>query len=383
MLNGEVTCYDKRSALQHVALHKPEIRDMQANPLSEGFELKQMIKCKKCQVTYLDWEVDGEDRVTYTYGQKKAHKGIIHGPETLHGNHFGSFVAILVANHDAKHDVKWWRDGSLFAEGDGLYIIWPDQSGTFKASVGKGISAEYVLRNNANTTRKTAATQKRASSDTKPNSQNKRESLPLLGPGDVTYNPATDEIGEGCFGRVYRANMFGTKVALKVCTISQRGVRRGAANIIEGEVKIHALLLHPNIVQLLGCIKFPHAVGPTDLLSITATFLSQSGKIVSNPKRYHDELSGNALEEQIHGIYFTLLLIQTIYKLFFRNLINFPRKHCESYEQFDVYAIHMSVIFLISLIFWSTSKMKLPHRCRYYWGTQYKLGHSYTLPRNF
>ena len=131
MLNGEVTCYDKRSALQHVALHKPEIRDMQANPLSEGFELKQMIKCKKCQVTYLDWEVDGADRVAYTYGQKKAHKGIIHGPETLHGNHFGSFVAILVANHDAKHSVKWWRDGSLFAEGDGLYIIWPDQSGTF------------------------------------------------------------------------------------------------------------------------------------------------------------------------------------------------------------------------------------------------------------
>ena len=33
----------KKSALQHVALHKPEIRDMQANPLSEGFELKQMI----------------------------------------------------------------------------------------------------------------------------------------------------------------------------------------------------------------------------------------------------------------------------------------------------------------------------------------------------
>ena len=256
MLNGEVTCYDKRSALQHVALHKPDIRDMQANPLSEGFELKQMIKFKKCQVTYLDWQVDGEDWVAYTYGQKKAHKGIIHGPETLHGNHFGSFVAILVANHDAKHNVKWWRDGSLFAEGDGLYIIWPDQSGTFKASVGKGISAEYVLRNNANTTRKTAVTQKRASSDGEPNSQNKRESLPLLEPGDVTYNPATDEIGEGCFGRVYQANMFGTKVALKVCTITQRDVRRGAANIIEGEVKIHALLLHPNIVQLLGCIKF-------------------------------------------------------------------------------------------------------------------------------
>ena len=57
-----------------------------------------------------------------------------------------------------------------------------------------------------------------------------------------------DEIGRGSFGVVYKASWAGTNVAVKVMKI--RNAKR-LQSVIETEVRVHAMIRHPNIVQIM------------------------------------------------------------------------------------------------------------------------------------
>ena len=58
-----------------------------------------------------------------------------------------------------------------------------------------------------------------------------------------------DEIGRGSFGTVYKGLWAGTDVAVK--HIKVRNAKRLQASV-ESEIKVHSLVRHPNIVQIMA-----------------------------------------------------------------------------------------------------------------------------------
>ena len=61
---------------------------------------------------------------------------------------------------------------------------------------------------------------------------------------DIKYNPTQDEIGEGCFGCVYRARLYGTEVAYKVIKAGKRNASKVLLNVVEGEIMLHSSFQH-------------------------------------------------------------------------------------------------------------------------------------------
>jgi len=72
--------------------------------------------------------------------------------------------------------------------------------------------------------------------------------LPIIDVKDVEFNPK-DEIGRGSFGVVYKGVWAGTPIALKHMKV--RNAKR-MQSVFETEVRIHSMLRHPNIVQIMG-----------------------------------------------------------------------------------------------------------------------------------
>ena len=74
-------------------------------------------------------------------------------------------------------------------------------------------------------------------------------------------DPSVDEIGEGCFGRIYKALLHWTFIAYKVCKLSKRDIAKGAKQLVENEVQICGSFRHPSVVQLKGFVQTPTSVG--------------------------------------------------------------------------------------------------------------------------
>ena len=68
-----------------------------------------------------------------------------------------------------------------------------------------------------------------------------------------------EEIGSGCFGRVYKATMHGVQVALKLCKLVRREAKV-IPDMVEKEVNIHAALHYPNRVQFKGFLRTKSAI---------------------------------------------------------------------------------------------------------------------------
>jgi hypothetical protein len=80
--------------------------------------------------------------------------------------------------------------------------------------------------------------------DYKPNPPN----LPQIRKSDFSFN-ADAEIGRGTFGTVFKGEWAGTPVAIKRIKVRRPSMIQSALN---SEVRIHSMLRHPNIVQIMA-----------------------------------------------------------------------------------------------------------------------------------
>lgn len=76
--------------------------------------------------------------------------------------------------------------------------------------------------------------------------------LPVVEKDEVILK---DEIGRGSFGTVYKGLWAGTYVAVK--HIKVRNAKRLQASV---EIKVHSLVRHPNIVQIMAISFFKNAI---------------------------------------------------------------------------------------------------------------------------
>ena len=70
--------------------------------------------------------------------------------------------------------------------------------------------------------------------------------VPVVDKEEITF---FDENGRGSFSVVYKASWAGTDVAVKV--LKMRNARR-LQSVIETEVRVHGMIRHPNIVQIMA-----------------------------------------------------------------------------------------------------------------------------------
>ena len=252
---NDVTCHDKKSAVDHLALFTPDLPD-DINPQNEGFLLKTLVKCHKCELDYVRWESGSDGRI-YKYPMTKKQKGIIHGPDEIHGVSCGNFVGVIVGNHEKKPMVKWYLNGKLHVQGDGPYIIWPQLPGTYHAVVGREKSTAYSYSTKESPQR-TSVKRPSEGAPAPPQKSTKTFSGRLIDVKDLKYDPKKDEVGEGYFAPVFKAELYGTDVAYKVCKLTKRDVAGGIKDFIETEVSIHSSLSHPNIIQFIGLVKKTH-----------------------------------------------------------------------------------------------------------------------------
>ena len=72
--------------------------------------------------------------------------------------------------------------------------------------------------------------------------------LPIVDKEEISYS-LKDEIGRGSFGVVYKGHWAGTEVAIK--QVKMRNAKR-IQSVLETEVKVHSMVRHPNIVQIMA-----------------------------------------------------------------------------------------------------------------------------------
>lgn len=70
--------------------------------------------------------------------------------------------------------------------------------------------------------------------------------VPVLDKKEITFS---EEIERGSFGVVFKGSWAGTDVAVKVLKL--RNARR-LQSVIETEVRVHDMIRHPNIVQIMA-----------------------------------------------------------------------------------------------------------------------------------
>ena len=102
--------------------------------------------------------------------------------------------------------------------------------------------------------------------------------MPKLKESDLVYNVSQDEIGGGCFGKVFKANYLGRDVAYKACKLPKRQVgrwRKSQAFKLKKEQKLHIT------IQCLQGLVYLHAMGIVHAdLQTANVLLSQDGSIV-------------------------------------------------------------------------------------------------------
>ena len=256
-LRGNMTCYDSESVRSHVALCDPSARsDGEFNPLTEGFTIKELVRCRKCKDKYIEWIAADDNTVTFRYSEQISREPLF----LTSGFHNGKCLVVIPRNHSKKPKISWYRNGQLCKEGEGLFMIWPEDEGLYYALCGGHMSPHYTFKTLTSSKGRAKTSKKRLSKEKIEEGGKKAKSGVALSANDVSYDNK-DEIGSGCFGTVYKAQMNGNTVAYKLCRIPARNKMKAVNNIIENEVKIHASLRHGNIIRFIGYIVTPKGIG--------------------------------------------------------------------------------------------------------------------------
>ena len=265
--------FSRQQCYEITSFSTPEVQDIDINefdPLDCGFTIVDISKGEECFVTkqYESSEHCDDDQLGQEFKyhfplaapQAEAEKKkrlIIHPPSQVWGYDGNKLIMGVVAtcHMAAGAFYVWYRNGSPFKEGHTCCCIPVNDAGVYYVEVQYGterdVSEGVFIR-----------TLDRVVSE--PDTKNlKQESIPCTSnsnqPKDVSHLPIVDkeeisyslkdEIGRGSFGVVYKGHWAGTEVAIK--QVKMRNAKR-IQSVLETEVKVHSMVRHPNIVQIMA-----------------------------------------------------------------------------------------------------------------------------------
>jgi len=99
---------------------------------------------------------------------------------------------------------------------------------------------------------------------------------PEIPPEEIIFDPKTDLLGGGAYGKVYKATCRGKKVAVKVP--KKQTLSESELKSFKNEVEIMRQIFHPNVVLFLGaCTK------PGKVMIVSELMQSDLEKLIHNP----------------------------------------------------------------------------------------------------
>ncbi len=280
--------------------------------------LHALMKCSVHNKIYLDHnsEDNGE---TFTYVYPKLTEE--HPFMLLKGYHEGVFLCVIIQDHQNLVNVSWRKNGKTILEHPGLYMLWPKEPGPYSCIV-NGQETEIVFVNQSDLSMTPYTRKRKSLEDRKPlkvmghqsilpadepdlvaESKSKKPKTPTTKASQSAVHGCTDvykidkkelsileEIGEGGFGRVFKADLHGTNVAYKKCNIPKRGQSSAIEKIVNNEVHVHSSLRHPNIIQFMGIVSTKGEIGlVTELLhhNLESVIFPDEGECSLSDEKLH------------------------------------------------------------------------------------------------
>ena len=230
--------------------------------LDEGFTVSNIEKGKKCFLQEIFLNLGNSESSVPSYHYLSAsdaeNKLILHHPTEVWGFDDNQLIIGVVTSQHMSPNVtySWIKDRTELKSGKDCCCIRADAEGEYTVVVRDGITVEtsesiHIVKATSNRSNKTESSKDSTSNrlscsyvDDKPHAPN----LPLITKSDFVISP-DGEIGRGTFGTVFKGEWAGTPVAIKRIKMRRPSMIQSALN---SEVRIHSMLRHPNIVQIMA-----------------------------------------------------------------------------------------------------------------------------------
>lgn len=239
-------CYDQYS------FEDPSIQDVALNdfdPLDFGFTVVDISKGEKCFLQRSDDPTSEEGfKVVFPHADAQSSSLILHPPSVVWGYDDKQLILGVVASCYMSSNAwyVWYRDGIQIKAGNKNCCLPVSLPGNYNVEVHSGEqkkASEPVLVCNWSDLGSESGV---SASGTSP--KGNVTQLPVVEKEEINFS-AKDEIGRGSFGIVYKGVWAGTEVAVKHVKI--RNAKR-LQLVMETEVRIHSMVRHPNIVQIMA-----------------------------------------------------------------------------------------------------------------------------------
>ena len=265
-------CYDTNSFSQPLTRDTPL---EECGPLENGFTDVGINKGDKC---FLDKTYDDSAKPSsneppdfkYEFPQavENSKRLILHNPSEIWGYDGDQLVIGVVVSCHMTHGARfmWFRNGVKIKEGHPLCCLPVNKPGSYTVEVSLGDEREVSDPIEIRPIRLSRTSQ--SPSGEKVPEEGLHEgtcdggdageqqimqignaafpAVPMLDKEEITFS---EEIGRGSFGVVFKGSWAGTDVAVKVLKL--RNARR-LQSVIETEVRVHDMIRHPNIVQIMA-----------------------------------------------------------------------------------------------------------------------------------
>ena len=240
-------CYDLCSC------NDPSIQDVALpdfDPLEYGFTVVEITKDEKCFVQRSDestLEEGDESKIVFPQADAQPSSPILHSPSEVWGYDGNQLILGVVSSCHMSLNAWyiWYCDGIKIKEGNKNCCLPISSPGSYSVEVHSGEqkkTSEPVLVCNLSD----SVSPSSFAADTSVN-ENVTQ-LPVVEKEEINFS-AKDEIGRGSFGIVYKGVWAGTEVAVKHVKIPNA---RRLRSVMETEVRLHSMVRHPNIIQLMA-----------------------------------------------------------------------------------------------------------------------------------
>lgn len=268
--------FSREQCFEMNCFSEPLTRDLELDeydPLENGFTVVGISKGEICFLdkVYDESEPDEHGLTNFRYEFPVATKDssglILHHPSEVWGyDGHQLIIGVVVSCHMALNArFVWYRNGSKIKEGHPFCCLAVTEPGDYSVEVFRGEEREMsnpikICRANWSRTSRSSLVAKaqeqslnegtgdesNATQQLKQKENPAAPSVPVVDKEEITL---FNEIGRGSFAVVYKASWAGTDVAVKV--LKMRSARR-LQSVIETEVRVHGMIRHPNVVQIMA-----------------------------------------------------------------------------------------------------------------------------------
>ena len=259
--------FSRQQCYEITSCSTPEVQEIdldEFDPLDHGFTIADIGKGEECFVTkqYESSELGEEFKYIFPLAspqakEERSKRLIVHPPSQLWGYDGNKLIIRVVAScHMATGAYYvWYRNGSQFKEGRNCCCTPVSDTGLYCVEVQNGTERDVSEGVFIRTLEKGVSEPdtKKPSEESSPCTSNSSalkdvSLLPVVDKEEISFS-TKDEIGRGSFGVVYKGHWAGTEVAIKHIKI--RNAKR-IQSVLESEVKVHCMVRHPNIVQIMA-----------------------------------------------------------------------------------------------------------------------------------